>query len=224
MWKSRTNAKDGDLTCSAEVRRVEDAALILSGTVQVTPPQRHLTFDSVEVPGLVVQRHRHFDALLERARPLDPIPTAIVAPEEPKSLGGALLAKTNTIINPILVGDPDKITAAARELGADLTGLKIVEAKSHDIAAHYAVDMVADGKARMLMKGHLHTDVLLRAVLRREKGLRTGRRLSHVFVLDVPGMPRPIMVTDAAVNISPDLETKADIVQKRYPSCPFHWN
>lgn len=205
--------EDGDLTCAAEVRRVGDNALILSGTVQVTPPARHLKFDSVEVPGLIVQRHRHFDALLEKARPMDPMPTAVIAPEEPNSLGGALLASSNSIITPILVGDPDKIAAAATELGADLSGTEIIEVDSHEMAAHRAVDLVVEGKARMLMKGHLHTDVLLRAVLRREKGLRTGRRLSHVFVMDVPGMSRPIMVTDAAVNISPDLETKADIVQ-----------
>ncbi|MBO9446814.1 bifunctional enoyl-CoA hydratase/phosphate acetyltransferase [Ruegeria sp. R14_0] len=205
--------EDGDVTLSAEVRRIGDDALILSGTVQVTPPTQHLTFDSVEVPGLIVQRHQHFDALLEKARPLDPMPTAVVAPEEPNSLGGALLAQANSIITPILVGDPAKITAAAVELGADLSGVEIVAAQSHDVAAHIAVDLVVEGKARMLMKGHLHTDVLLRAALRREKGLRTGRRLSHVFVMDVPGMSRPIMVTDAAVNIAPDLETKADIVQ-----------
>ncbi len=205
--------EDGDLTCSAEVRRVGDNALILSGTVQVTPPSRHLTFDSVEVPGLIVQRHRHFDALLEKARPLDPMPTAIVAPEEANSLGGALLALENSIITPILVGDPDKITSAATQLGADLSGVEIIEARDHEVAAQRAVGLVVEGKARMLMKGHLHTDVLLRAVLRRENGLRTGRRLSHVFVMDVPGMSRPIMVTDAAVNIAPDLETKADIVQ-----------
>ncbi|WP_377193956.1 bifunctional enoyl-CoA hydratase/phosphate acetyltransferase [Ruegeria meonggei] len=205
--------QDGDLRCAAEVRRVGDNALILSGEVQVTPPTHHMEFDSIEVPGLIVQRHRHFDALLEKARPLDPMPTAVVAPEEPNSLGGALLGQSNSIITPILIGDPDKIAAAAAKLGADLSGIEIVAAHSHETAAHRAVDLVAEGRAQTLMKGHLHTDVLLHAVLRREKGLRTGRRLSHVFVMDVPGMSRPIMVTDAAVNIAPDLETKADIVQ-----------
>lgn len=204
---------DGDLLCAAEVRRVGDNALVLSGEVRVTPPAKHMAFDSVEVPGLIVQRHRHFDALIAKAEPMDPMPTAVVAPEEPNSLGGALLGKAKGIITPILLGDPDKIAAAAAELGADLSGIEIIEANSHEVAAHRAVDLVVEGKAQTLMKGHLHTDVLLRAVLRRDKGLRTGRRLSHVFVMDVPGMSRPIMVTDAAVNIAPDLETKADIVQ-----------
>ncbi|WP_170551966.1 bifunctional enoyl-CoA hydratase/phosphate acetyltransferase [Ruegeria atlantica] len=204
---------DGDLLCATEVRRVGDNALILSGEVQVTPPAKHLTFDSVDVPGLIVQRHRHFDALIAKAKPLDPMPTAVIAPEEPNSLGGALLGHSKGIIAPILLGDPGKIAAAAAELKADLSSLEIIEARSHENAAHRAVDLVVEGKAQTLMKGHLHTDVLLRAVLRRDKGLRTGRRLSHVFVMDVPGFSRPIMVTDAAVNIAPDLETKADIVQ-----------
>ncbi len=204
---------DGDLICAAEVRRVGDNALVLSGTVQVTPPAQHMAFDSIEVPGLVVQRHRHFDALLEKAKPLDPMPTTVVAPEDSNSLSGAMLGHANSIITPILVGDPDKIMAAAAEIGADISDLEIVEARDHGLAAHRAVDLVVEGKAQTLMKGYLHTDDLLRAVLRRENGLRTGRRLSHVFVMDVPGMPRPIMVTDAAVNIAPDLETKADIVQ-----------
>ena len=204
---------DGDVICAAEVRRVGDNALALSGTVQVTPPDQNMEFDAINVPGLVVQRHRHFDALLEKARPLDPMPTAVVAPEDANSLGGALLGHSNSIITPILVGDPEKITAAAAEIGADLTGIEIVEAKTHGAAAHRAVDLVVEGRAHTLMKGYLHTDELLHAVLRREKGLRTGRRLSHIFVMDVPGMSRPIMVTDAAINIAPDLETKADIVQ-----------
>ncbi|MFY2825538.1 bifunctional enoyl-CoA hydratase/phosphate acetyltransferase [Ruegeria sp. MALMAid1280] len=204
---------DGDLLCAAKVRRVGDNALVLSGEVQVTPPAKQMVFDSVEVPGLIVQRHRHFDALIAKAEPMDPLPTAVVAPEEPNSLGGALLGKARGIITPILLGDPDKIAAAAAELGADLSGIEIIKADSHEIAAHRAVDLVVEGKAETLMKGHLHTDVLLHAVLRRDRGLRTGRRLSHVFVMDVPGMSRPIMVTDAAVNIAPDLETKADIVQ-----------
>ncbi|MEM0947983.1 MAG: bifunctional enoyl-CoA hydratase/phosphate acetyltransferase [Pseudomonadota bacterium] len=203
----------GDILCAAEVRRAGDNALMVTGELQATPPQQHLTFDDLEVPGLIVQRHRHFEALLARARPLDPMPTAVVAPEEENSLGGALLAAKNSIIVPLLVGDPGKISAAAYALGADLSGVEIIPAQSHEAAAGAAVDLVASGKAHALMKGYLHTDVLLHAVLRRENGLRAGRRLSHIFVMDVPGMTRPILVTDAAINIAPDLETKADIVQ-----------
>lgn len=205
--------EDGDLLCAVEVHRISDNAVILSGEVQVTPPAKHMAFDSVEVPGLIVQRHRHFDALIAKAGPLDPMPTVVVAPEGPNALGGALLGYSKGIITPILVGDSKKIAAAAAALEADLSGLEVIEASTHEVAAHKAVDLVVEGRAQTLMKGHLHTDVLLHAVLRRERGLRTSRRLSHVFVMDVPGFSRPIMVTDAAVNIAPDLETKADIVQ-----------
>ncbi|MEM7500295.1 MAG: bifunctional enoyl-CoA hydratase/phosphate acetyltransferase, partial [Pseudomonadota bacterium] len=164
-------------------------------------------------PGLIVQRHRHFDALLDRAAPLAPIPTAVVAPEEPKSLAGAVLARSHNIIEPILVGRPALIEAAAAEAGLAIDGIEIVPAEGHRESAERAVDLVADGRARAVMKGHLHTDDLLRACLRRERGLRAGRRFTHVFVMDVPGLPHPLLITDAAINIAPDLATKVDIVQ-----------
>ena len=195
------------------VTRPSDGALILSGQVLAVAPDRPVPVDGIETPGVVVLRHRHFDALVQKSRPLDPIPTAVAAPEDANSLGGAMLAARETIIHPILVGDPAKVRAAAQELGVTLDGVEIVEAASHAHAASLAVDLVADGRARALMKGHLHTDDLLRAALRRERGLRAGRRFTHVFVMDVPGQPHPILITDAAINIAPDLETKVDITQ-----------
>ena len=201
------------IVMATEVRRRSDDKIILDGEAQVQAPSRKLVFNDLEVPGLVVQRHRHFDALIELAEPLAPLPTAVVCPEEPKSLGGALLGARHTIITPILVGDPDKIAAAAHEIGASLDGIEIVEATDHDRAANIAVDLVQSGRASALMKGHLHTDVLLHAALRKENGLRAGRRFTHVFVMDVPGVPHPLLVTDAAINITPDLRTKMDIVQ-----------
>lgn len=204
---------DRTVRLATTVRRKQDGAQILSGEAIVTAPATKLTFRDLEVPGLLVQRHRHFEALLAEAEPLPPIPTAVVAPEEPRSLGGALLAMRHTIITPILVGDPAKIAAAAAELGASLDGIEIIEAKTHKAAATIAVDAVIDGRAKALMKGHLHTDELLHACLRKENGLRTGRRFTHVFVMDVPGISHPVIVTDAAINIAPDLATKVDIVQ-----------
>jgi phosphotransacetylase/acyl dehydratase len=201
------------IVMATEVRRRADDVVILDGEAQVQAPARKLVFSDLDVPGLVVQRHRHFDALIEQAEPLPPLPTAIVCPEEPKSLGGALLGARHTIITPILVGDPDKIAAAAHEIGASLDGIEIIEATDHDRAANIAVDLVQSGRASALMKGHLHTDVLLHAALRKENGLRAGRRFTHVFVMDVPGVPHPLLVTDAAINITPDLRTKMDIVQ-----------
>ncbi|EEX08425.1 phosphate butyryltransferase [Ruegeria lacuscaerulensis ITI-1157] len=202
-----------EVLMDTSVTRCSDGAVIVSGPAVVIAPDREMSFKDIEVPGLVVQRHRHFDALLERSRPLDPIPTAVVAPENPNSLGGALLAARETIIRPILVGDPTKIAQAAQALDASLDGIEIVEATAHSEAAQRAVDLVVDGHAGALMKGHMHTDDLLRAALRRERGLRAGRRFTHVFVMDVPGQPHPILVTDAAINIEPDLETKIDITQ-----------
>lgn len=202
-----------EVVMKTSVTRPSDGAIIVSGTAVVIAPEKEMSFHEIEVPGLVVQRHRHFDALLDRSRPLPPIPTAVVAPEEPNSLGGALLAARETIIEPILIGDPDKIAQAARDIALPLGDTEIIPVQGHFDAANKAVDLVVDGRAEALMKGHLHTDDLLRAALRRDRGLKVGRRFTHVFVMDVPGQPHPLLVTDAAINIEPDLETKIDITQ-----------
>lgn len=157
--------------------------------------------------------HVHMKRLLSQAESLDPIPTAVVAPEEPDALSGPLLGAEHTLIEPILIGDPDKMAAAAREIGKDLSGYRIVEERNHAAAAARGCELVNAGDAKALMKGHLHTDVFLGAIFKRETGLRMGKALSHVFVQDVPGFDRLVMITDAAINIAPDLQTKAAIVQ-----------
>ncbi|MAM62889.1 bifunctional enoyl-CoA hydratase/phosphate acetyltransferase [Maritimibacter sp. UBA3975] len=207
------NDRDYTVTLATEVRRVSDDALILSGVAEVEAPRRKLSYSSHDLPGLIVQRHRHFEKLLKQAEPLPALVTAVVCPEEENSLGGALKAREHTLIEPILVGDPQKIAAAAAAIGADLTGIEIVPESNHDAAAARAVMLVHEGRAEAVMKGHLHTDQLLRAAVDRTHGLRTGRRFTHVFVMDVPGIAHPILVTDAAINIAPDLRTKMDIVQ-----------
>ncbi len=209
----KEKAKDGTVTLVTEVRRVADDALIVSGKAKVQAPPRKFIAEDIEVPGLVVQRHRHFDALLEKAKPLPAIVTAVVCPQEANSLGGAVLAAKESIITPILIGDSEKIAAAASEIGADISGFEIIDVKDADGAARMACALVNQGKASAVMKGHIHTDELLKPMLERETGLRAGRRFTHVFVMDVPGMPHPIMVTDAAINIAPDLSTKVDIIQ-----------
>ena len=186
---------------------------IVSGEAEVIAPATAFTFTPDDVPGLLVRRHVHFDRLLERAAPLEPIPTAVVAPEEPNALGGALLAARHTLIRPILVGDAARIRAVAGEIDASVEDHEIVDEPVHDLAAARAVALVHEGRARAVMKGHLHTDELLRHVVKRDGGLRTGRRLSHVFVMDVPGRDGLLMITDAAINIVPDLEAKRDITQ-----------
>ena len=195
------------------VTRLSDGVNVVTGEAIVRAPAHKLGFDALDVPGLVVQRHRHFEKLLDRVTDLPALVTAVVAPEEPNSLGGALLAGERKVILPILVGAVEKIRAAAEILGRSLDGIEIIDEPDHRKAANLAVDLVADGRAGALMKGHLHTDDLLHAALRKERGLRAGRRFTHVFVMDVPGLAHPLLVSDAAVNIQPDLKTKVDIVQ-----------
>lgn len=209
----REKRAEREVVLDTEVTRLSDGATIVSGEAVVIAPDKELSFAEIDLPGLLVQRHRHFEALLAKAEPLPPVATAVVCPEEENSLGGALLAHEHTIIAPILVGDATKIHATAEAIGADLSGIEVIDVKNHAAAANAAVDLVVDGRAQALMKGHLHTDDLLRAALRKERGLRAGRRLTHVFVMDVPGVSHPVLVTDAAINIEPDLATKVDIVQ-----------
>ncbi|MCA8882910.1 MAG: bifunctional enoyl-CoA hydratase/phosphate acetyltransferase [Rhodobacteraceae bacterium] len=190
-----------------------DGTPVLEGEALVLAPDHTSSFDPGDVPGLVVESHAHFDKILAEAEPLDPIPTAVVAPEEANSLGGALLGYEHTIIHPILIGDSEKIRAAAEDLGVDISGLELIHADSHRQAAATGVRLVLEGRAQALMKGHLHTDDLLGEVVKRDGGLRIGRRLSHIFVMDVPGLSHLLFVSDAAINIAPDLETKKDIVQ-----------
>jgi phosphate butyryltransferase len=204
---------DGVVRLRTTVRRPADGTLILSGEAEVVAPTTRFAQDDVEMPGLIVQRHRHFEALIDRSRPLPALPTAVVCPDEDRSLGGALLAMKESIIAPVLVGKADAIRAAAAGIGADLGGIEIVDVAGDHAAAARACALVHEGRVKAVMKGHLHTDDLLKAMLDRDQGLRAGRRLTHVFVMDVPGQPEPLFVTDAAINIAPDLPTKVDIVQ-----------
>ncbi|SMX44938.1 bifunctional enoyl-CoA hydratase/phosphate acetyltransferase [Actibacterium lipolyticum] len=212
--KVRLTAKgDGGLATFETWVEAADGTRIADGTAEVVAPSRKIAVDLRDVPGLTVQTHPHLDHILTLAEPMEPMPTAVIAPEDDASLGGALLAYEHTLLRPILVGCAKKIAAAAEQIGADISGLQVVDVPDHSAAAAAAVQMVHDGQAKALMKGKLHTDVLLRHVIKREGGLRTHRRLSHVFVMDVPGVDHLLMVTDAAINISPTLEEKVDIVQ-----------
>jgi len=209
----RSKDAGGEVTLATEIRRVSDGALLLSGDAVVVAPKVKFDRSDIEVPGLIVQRHRHFEALLDRARPLPAILTAVVCPDDENSLGGALLAARESIITPVLVGDAAAIRTAAATMGADLAGIEIVDVKGDVAASARACELVHEGRVAAVMKGHLHTDDLLKPMVDRDRGLRIGRRFTHVFVMDIPGQPHPVMVTDAAINIAPDLPTKVDIVQ-----------
>jgi phosphotransacetylase len=154
-----------------------------------------------------------YEALLARCGSLEPITTAVAHPCEASALAGAIEAGEKRLITPILVGPPDKIREIASKNKIDLGHTRIVEAPHSHAAAAKAVELVRKGEAELLMKGSLHTDELLGAVVARETGLRTGRRISHVFIMDVPTYHKVLVVTDAAINIAPALEDKADICQ-----------
>lgn len=187
--------------------------VVAEGEVVVIAPATPRAFDDLAVPGLIVQSHRHFDALIAQAEPLPALPVIVVCPESADAVLGAVQARDHGLIAPIFVGAPDKIAAAAAEAGVDIAGVEIVAVPDHRAAALRAVAMIHEGRGRALMKGHLHTDQLLHALLKKEGGLRTNRRLSHVFVIDVPGRDHLLFVTDAAINIAPDLDCKVSIVQ-----------
>jgi len=205
---------DGLVKLETKIVRATDNAVVLKGIADVMAPRQKIDLADVEVPGLIVQRHRHFEALLARASALPAMPTAVVCPTDPNSLGGALLAYRKGIIIPVLIGHADRIRQTATEIGEDLNGIEVVDVPGNDeAAAATACKMARDGRVGAVMKGHLHTDDLLRPMLDKVNGLRVGRRFTHVFVMDVPGQPEPVMVTDAAINIAPDLATKVDICQ-----------
>jgi len=154
-----------------------------------------------------------YEALLERCRNLAPVPTAVAYPCEASALTGAVEAAQHKLTVPILVGPAAKLAEIAKSAGVALGGLEIIDVPEAHAAAEKAVALVREGRAEVLMKGSLHTDELLSAVVSREKGLRTGRRISHVFLMDVPTYHKVLVVTDAAINIAPTLEDKVDICQ-----------
>jgi phosphate butyryltransferase len=186
---------------------------IAEGVAVVLAPVRKQHFDERQAPSILVARHQHFDRLLASVRGVEPMATAVVAPEAAHALGGAVLAAQQGIIRPILVGRPALISAAAEAGGHDISALEIIAVGSTDEAAERAVALVHEGKVQALMKGQLHSDELLHHVVKSAGGLRTTRRLSHVFVMDVPGLDHLLFVSDAAINIAPNLEDKVDITQ-----------
>ncbi|MES0809892.1 bifunctional enoyl-CoA hydratase/phosphate acetyltransferase [Roseibium sp. SCPC15] len=190
-----------------------DGVRLVEGVAEVSAPTQSIEFDSSNLPAVLVQRHRHFNRMIELAKTLPALPTAVVAPDDPNSLEGAIMAAQEGLIRPVLIGAVDRIEEAAKELGEDLGPYELIDIEDESEAAGRAVQMVHDGRVQAVMKGHLHTDHLLHHVVKRDGGLRTRRRISHVFVMDIPGRKTPVLISDAAINITPDLNTKVDITQ-----------
>jgi len=186
---------------------VEGLALVLAPILKVRRPR-------VVLPEI----HMHelgarYRQLIDATRSLEPLRMAVVHPCDELSLLGALEAKKENLIVPVLVGPEAKVRAAAEKAGRSLEGIEIVDVPHSHAAAARAVELARSGAVRALMKGALHTDELMAAVVDTASGLRTERRMSHVFALDVPTYPKPLLLTDAAINIEPDLMDKRDIVQ-----------
>ena len=157
--------------------------------------------------------HEKYQRLLDFCKSLPPTTVAVAHPCDESSLRGAVDAARLGLIAPILVGPKARIETVAKQYDIDIAGLPIVEASYSQESAAKAVELVRQGKAEALMKGSLHTDELMGAVVKRETGLRTARRVSHCFVMDVPAYAETLIVTDAAVNIAPTMEDKVDIIQ-----------
>ncbi|MGP6158627.1 MAG: bifunctional enoyl-CoA hydratase/phosphate acetyltransferase [Vulcanimicrobiaceae bacterium] len=186
---------------------------IVDGFAEVLAPATRVAGSNMELPTLTVARHAHVDRLLAACRDLPALVTAVVAPEEEMALRGALAAARQGLIEPVLIGCSENIRAVAEACGLSLDGIVIEDVPSHDAAAALAVEFVHQGRVTAIMKGDLHTDELLRHVAKSQGGLRTLRRISHVFVMDAPALSGLLLVTDAVVNIAPTLEDKVDIVQ-----------
>jgi len=198
-----------DCTCTNQ-----DGRKVIRGTAEVLAPTEKIRRARATLPGVTVfDRAAHYQGLLTRAKGMESIPMAVVHPCDAESLGGAVAALKADLIVPVLVGPAAKIRAVASAQELDLDGIEIVDVAHSHAAAVEAVALVRAGRAEGLMKGSLHTDELMGEVVAAGSGLRTERRISHVFFADVPTYPRSLLITDAAINIDPTLSEKADIVQ-----------
>jgi len=176
-------------------------------------PYNETKMPEMALESVFPEQHALMRALVAKAAALGPVPYAIVWPCSSHALGGAVEAARHSIIIPILVGDRTKIEKTAREAGLDITGMRIEQADDEATAVKQAIALIHSGEAQGLTKGSLHTDTFMAGVIKQESGLRTKRRMSHVFCINVPDYPELLLVSDAAINIAPDLVTKRDIVQ-----------
>ena len=211
----RVTAKDEaarTVAFDCDVRRQGDE-LLVDGTAEVLAPERKVSIEPVALPRVTLSHSDSFSELHALAEPLEPVTAAVVHPCEATALAGAVEAAEAGLIAPILVGPEARIRATAESAGLDIGELRIVSTPHSHASAEEAVALVNGGEAEILMKGSLHTDELMGAVVSRAGGLRTERRVSHVFVMDMPSYRGLLLVTDAAINIAPDLDDKRDICQ-----------
>ena len=193
---------------------LENGLRSMTGTLEVLAPKEKIVRPRAIIPEAIISnRDERFQAFLNQAKGLEPVKTAVAHPCDRESLKGAVLAAEHGLIEPILVGPAAKLHAIADEAGLSINHYRIIDTAYSQESARLAVELVRKGEAEALMKGSLHTDELMGAVVNRETGLRTARRLSHVFRMEVETYAKPLLITDAAINIHPTLEAKVDIIQ-----------
>jgi phosphate acetyltransferase len=192
----------------------QDGLVVMSGNAEVVAPTEKIKRPRMALPEVrITDKTSQYRRLIAMAEKPTPVTMAVAHPCDRESLLGAIEAARADLIVPVLVGPRRKIESVAKTEGIDISAYKLVDTPHSHAAAHMAVGMARDGHVEALMKGSLHTDELMAEVVAPESGLRTGRRISHVFIMDVPSYPRMLMITDAAININPTLEDKVDIVQ-----------
>lgn len=184
--------------------------VVVSGTASVLAPTEKIAIKRPHLPEIIMHDYDFYQKLIDSCKNLPPITTAIVHPADSLTLKAALEASENNLIIPILIGPEKKIQLAAEEAGVDIKGYTILNTEHSHAAAELAVELAVSKKVQAIQKGKLHTDELLSAIVR-SKGLRTERRISHCYFMDVPTYSKPIIITDAAINIAPTLFEKADI-------------
>lgn len=186
---------------------------VLSGIATVIAPNRTIEWPRTKLPDISLQRHDRYNAFVKQAQNKPAIAAAIVHPCSPEAILAAIEVRDEGLFEPLLIGPEAKIRAAAEAAQVSLDGIDIEAVPHSHAASERAVELAVAGRVAVLVKGSLHSDELLGAVVAPNSGLRTERRISHVYAMDVPAYPKPIIVTDAAINIRPTLEHKRDICQ-----------
>jgi phosphate acetyltransferase len=204
---------DGNLVTFDCVCTNGDGDKVVTGTAVVTAPTKKASLEAPDMPRVQLIRHDGHEDLMAKCAEIDPVPVAVVHPCDESSLKGAVEAAEAGLIDPILVGPANKIRHLADTLRINIEDYRIIDTPHSHKAAEIGVALARNGEADALMKGSLHTDELMSEVVRKDIGLRTSSRISHVFIMMVPTYPRPLLITDAAINIYPSLEDKMYIVQ-----------
>jgi len=201
------------VSLDVSVTQTDTNEMIADGRAEDIAPTRTIEFDASDLPGILIERHRHFNRMIRAAETLPALPTAVVSPIEKTALEGALAAADAGLIEPILIGSKVRMEKTAADLGVSLKPYRLIETEDAGSAAARAVELVHEQQAKAIMKGHIHSDDLLHHIIKRDGGLRTKRRISHVFAMGISGRNTPVLISDAAINISPDLNAKVDITQ-----------